>query len=134
MKLPKKYNELAPSQGKGRWVGFSHSDLFLFSFRYAFKKAFGFRCKPCQTQLNLLILKGKKEVGKVGVNPKLLEKLVCPKCKGQLTMVGDNEALDCYNCGLRYKIEKYPNDVYIPNMIIEQAEPIPKKQDGNSQG
>ena len=63
----------------------------------------------------------------MGVNPKLLEKLVCPKCKGPLTMVGDNEALDCNKCRLRYKIEKYPNDVYIPNMIIEQAEPIPYK-------
>lgn len=64
----------------------------------------------------------------MGVNPKLLEKLVCPKCKGPLQMVGDNEALDCEKCALRYKIEKYPNEVYIPNMIIEQAEPIPEKK------
>jgi len=70
----------------------------------------------------------------VGINPKLLEKLVCPKCKGELVLVGESEALDCYKCGLRYKIEKYPNDVYIPNMIIEQAEPIPQKQNDSKQG
>ncbi len=64
----------------------------------------------------------------MGVNPKLLEKLVCPKCKGPLTLQGEHEALDCKHCGLRYKIEKYPNDVFIPNMIIEQAEPIPPQK------
>jgi len=63
----------------------------------------------------------------MGVNPKLLEKLVCPKCKGPLKMLGDSEALDCEKCRLRYKIEKYPNEVFIPNMIIEQAEPISEK-------
>lgn len=66
----------------------------------------------------------------MGINPKLLEKLVCPKCKGELKMVGDSEALDCNRCRLRYKIEKYPNNVYIPNMIIEQAEPVPEGNAG----
>lgn len=61
------------------------------------------------------------------LNPRLLEKLVCPKCHGELKLVGETEALDCLNCRLRYKIEKYPNDVYIPNMIIEQAEPLDPK-------
>jgi uncharacterized protein len=65
----------------------------------------------------------------MGINPKLLEKLVCPKCKGELKMVGDSEALDCPACRLRYKVEKYPNNVFIPNMIIEQAEPLPNKTD-----
>jgi uncharacterized protein YbaR (Trm112 family) len=58
------------------------------------------------------------------LNQKLLDKLVCPKCKGQLALVGDSEALDCEACKLRYKIEKYGDDVLIPNMIIEQAEPL----------
>lgn len=70
----------------------------------------------------------------MGVNPKLLEKLVCPKCHGKLELVGESEALDCEKCGLRYKIEKYPNEVYIPNMIIEQAEPIPEKSNDQKQG
>lgn len=61
------------------------------------------------------------------LNEKLREKLVCPKCKGPLALVGDSEALDCESCRLRYKIEKYGDDVLIPNMIIEQAEPIPDK-------
>ena len=87
----------------------------------------------CRLGINLLIFyqKGGREVG---INPKLLEKLVCPKCKGELVLVGESEALDCYKCGLRYKIEKYPNEVYIPNMIIEQAEPIPQKPDDSQQG
>ena len=56
------------------------------------------------------------------LNPKLKEILVCPKCHGQLALVGNDEALDCPACRLRYKIERYPNEVLIPNMIIEQAE------------
>ncbi len=60
------------------------------------------------------------------LDPKLLEKLVCPKCHGQLTMVGESEALDCPACKLRYKIERYANDVMVPNMIIEQAQDINK--------
>ncbi|OGP60515.1 MAG: hypothetical protein A2V67_16280 [Deltaproteobacteria bacterium RBG_13_61_14] len=58
------------------------------------------------------------------LNPKLKELLVCPKCHGKLSVVGDDEALDCPACRLRYKIERYPNDVLIPNMIIEQAEDL----------
>ncbi len=60
------------------------------------------------------------------LNQKLIEKLVCPKCKGPLTLVGDSEALDCEACRLRYKIERYGKGVLIPNMIIEQAEPLPE--------
>ncbi len=56
------------------------------------------------------------------LDPKLLEKLVCPKCHGKLDMIGDSEALDCKACNLRYAIERYANDVMVPNMIIEQAQ------------
>ncbi len=61
------------------------------------------------------------------LNPKLLEKLVCPKCKGPLQVVGEDEALDCDACRLRYRVEKYGDGVCIPNMIIEQAEPLGEK-------
>jgi len=61
------------------------------------------------------------------LNLKLKELLVCPKCHGPLTVKGDDEALDCPACQLRYKIERYPNDVLIPNMIIEQAEDLSGK-------
>jgi len=58
------------------------------------------------------------------LDPKLMEKLVCPKCHGPLALVGDDEALDCKACMLRYAIERYANDVLVPNMIIEQAKDI----------
>jgi uncharacterized protein YbaR (Trm112 family) len=66
------------------------------------------------------------------LNPKLRELLVCPKCHGPLTVQGSDEALDCPACQLRYKIERYPNEVLIPNMIIEQAEDLTGK--GHGQG
>ncbi len=64
--------------------------------------------------------KGKK----MGLDPILLEKLVCPKCKGELSVFGDDEGLDCKACGLRYPVEKYGEDVWVPNMIIEHAKPV----------
>ena len=64
----------------------------------------------------------------MGLDPGLLEKLVCPKCHGQLKVFGQDEALDCEACGLRYKVEKYGEYAYVPNMIIEHAEEIGKKE------
>lgn len=66
------------------------------------------------------------------LNPKLKELLVCPKCHGSLTVVGDDEALDCPACQLRYKIERYPNDILVPNMIIEQAEDLSSRDQRSS--
>ena len=66
------------------------------------------------------------------LNPKLRKLLVCPKCHGRLTVQGNDEALDCPACQLRYKIERYANEVLIPNMIIEQADDLTGK--GHAQG
>jgi len=57
----------------------------------------------------------------MGIDPRLKEKLVCPKCHGALKAHGDDVGLDCEACGLRYPVEKYGEDVSVPNMIIEQA-------------
>lgn len=54
------------------------------------------------------------------LDPKLLEILVCPKCKGELAPLADHSALDCPACRLRFKVE---ND--IPIMLIEEAVPLP---------
>ncbi len=51
------------------------------------------------------------------LDPKLLEILACPKCKGPLTVLPDHSALDCPRCGLRYRVE---DD--IPIMLIDEAE------------
>lgn len=50
----------------------------------------------------------------------LLDILVCPKCKGDLRYLSDQNALDCLSCNLRYRIE---DD--IPIMLIDEAKPIP---------
>jgi uncharacterized protein YbaR (Trm112 family) len=64
----------------------------------------------------------------MGLDPELLAKLVCPKCRGPLTPVADGTGLDCKSCRLRYAVEKYGEDVWVPNMIIEQAKDL--GQDG----
>jgi len=53
------------------------------------------------------------------LDKKLLEILVCPKCKGKLEYDKENGKLTCNKCKLRYPIE---ND--IPIMLIEEAEKI----------
>ncbi len=52
----------------------------------------------------------------------LLDILVCPKCKGDLTYWPENQALDCVACNLRYRIE---DD--IPVMLINEAKAIPTR-------
>jgi hypothetical protein len=50
---------------------------------------------------------------------KLLEKLVCPKCKGKLTYEQPAEKLICQNCSLAYRVA---NDV--PVLLVDEAENI----------
>jgi uncharacterized protein YbaR (Trm112 family) len=53
------------------------------------------------------------------IDPKLLEILVCPKCRGMLEYREDEQALLCQRCALRYRIE---DD--IPVMLIDEAEAL----------
>lgn len=53
------------------------------------------------------------------VKPELLAILVCPRCKGKLTLREEVPALDCEACCLRYPIEDS-----IPVMIVEEAKPL----------
>ena len=48
--------------------------------------------------------------------PDLLDILVCPQCKGELTYSEEIPALDCSACRLRYRVE---DD--IPVMLVEEA-------------
>jgi uncharacterized protein YbaR (Trm112 family) len=64
----------------------------------------------------------------MGIDPRLLEKLVCPKCHGRLKELADASGLDCEACGLRYPIERY-GDTYVPNMIIEHAQELRSKNE-----
>jgi hypothetical protein len=54
------------------------------------------------------------------IDKKLLEILVCPKCKGDLEYRQDGEeALVCHACRLKYRVVDG-----IPVMLIEEAEEI----------
>jgi len=53
------------------------------------------------------------------IDPKLLEILVCPKCRGELEYSESEQTLTCHHCELRYRIE---DD--IPIMLIDEAEAI----------
>lgn len=53
------------------------------------------------------------------IDKKLLDILVCPKCKGSLKLDKDNNKLICKECKLAYPIK---DD--IPVMLIDEAEEI----------
>lgn len=52
----------------------------------------------------------------MSLDEKLLEILVCPKCKGELEYREEEQALLCHACRLRYEIK---DD--IPIMLIDEA-------------
>lgn len=51
--------------------------------------------------------------------PRLLEILVCPRCKGALEYREHDAALDCGTCKLRYAVR---DD--IPVMLVDEATPL----------
>ena len=53
------------------------------------------------------------------LDERLLEILVCPKCKGELEHEREPEALVCHACALRYEVRDG-----IPVMLIDEAEPL----------
>ncbi len=55
----------------------------------------------------------------MALDEKLLEILVCPKCKGDLEYREAEAELICESCRLRYPIR---DD--IPIMLVEEAEPL----------
>jgi uncharacterized protein YbaR (Trm112 family) len=53
------------------------------------------------------------------IAPKLLEILVCPKCKGELEYRASESVLVCNKCKLRYQVRDG-----IPIMLIDEATPF----------
>lgn len=53
------------------------------------------------------------------LDPRLLEILVCPRCKGELEYRSQPEELICHTCGLRYEVR---DD--IPIMLLDEAKPL----------
>ncbi|MEA2108645.1 MAG: Trm112 family protein [Pseudomonadota bacterium] len=52
-------------------------------------------------------------------NKELLDILVCPQCKKELTLTADENWLICDNCRLRYPIRDN-----IPIMLIDETKPL----------
>ena len=55
----------------------------------------------------------------MAVSQELLEILVCPKCKGDISLNEKKDGLLCDHCKLKYEIK---DD--IPIMLIDEATPI----------
>lgn len=55
----------------------------------------------------------------MSLSPRLLEILVCPKCKGDLVYKENDQILECGKCRLRYPIRED-----IPIMLIDEATPF----------
>ncbi len=53
------------------------------------------------------------------IEPWLLELLVCPKCKGELTYEAEPESLVCPRDRLRYEVREN-----IPILLIDEAKPL----------
>jgi uncharacterized protein len=62
----------------------------------------------------------------MAINEKLLEILVCPKCKGDLTLTETGDGLICDACRLKYEIK---DD--IPIMLIDEAIPLDQPKSEN---
>jgi len=50
------------------------------------------------------------------LDPKLLDILACPKCKGEVTPADDHTSLRCAACKLQYRV-----DSGIPIMLLDEA-------------
>ncbi|GAB1410760.1 Trm112 family protein [Desulfovibrionales bacterium] len=61
----------------------------------------------------------------MALHPELLTLLACPKCKGQLTVLGNEEGLACAACSLVYPIREE-----IPVMLMDEAVPRAKWDQG----
>jgi len=59
------------------------------------------------------------------LNKELLKILACPKCKGNLDVMGEEEGLKCSACALVYPIREE-----IPVMLIDEAVPAAKWDQG----
>jgi uncharacterized protein len=53
------------------------------------------------------------------LDPKLLEILACPRCKGAVVPAADHSSLTCETCRLQYRVEDE-----IPIMLVDEAESV----------
>lgn len=55
----------------------------------------------------------------MALDRELLEIIVCPKCKGDLSYEPENERLVCKNCLIYYPVKED-----IPILLVEEAKPL----------
>lgn len=53
------------------------------------------------------------------LDPQLLEILVCPKCRGELTYQEDPPVLVCERCRVKYEVRDG-----IPILLVDEARPL----------
>jgi len=63
--------------------------------------------------------------GGMPLDPRLLEILICPACRGELEAVGDDSGLECQRCGRVYPIRNG-----IPVMLVDEAS-APTREEGD---
>jgi uncharacterized protein YbaR (Trm112 family) len=61
----------------------------------------------------------------MALNKELLQILACPKCKGGLELLPQEEGLKCAACGLVYPVREE-----IPVMLVDEAVPVDKWDQG----
>lgn len=61
----------------------------------------------------------------MALHKELLQILACPKCKGELELIGQEEGLKCAACAVVYPIVDE-----IPVMLIDEAVPVAKWDQG----
>ena len=59
------------------------------------------------------------------LDPRLLEILICPACRGEIAPVNDESGLECAGCG-----RVYPVRDGIPVMLVDEAS-APTRQEGD---
>jgi uncharacterized protein YbaR (Trm112 family) len=65
-----------------------------------------------------VVLHGPTSEECVSVDPRLLEMLVCPACRGGIEPVRDATGLECRECGRIYPVRDG-----IPVMLVDEATP-----------
>ncbi len=60
----------------------------------------------------------------MALNKELLDILVCPKCKGAISLTAEEDGLLCAPCGLAYPVLDE-----IPVMLVEEAIPLAEWDD-----
>jgi uncharacterized protein YbaR (Trm112 family) len=60
----------------------------------------------------------------MSLDPRLLEILICPACRGEIEPVGNESGLECLGCGRVYPVRNG-----IPVMLVDEASAPTRKEE-----